>query len=155
MERRNFLQGIIAAAAAVASGVIPAFGGTGVQVAASTLTTGFKTEISEAVRMVYGLLRECRIEQVIRMGENTLQVTYVRDGKRRHEGPLFDWIDANGRPKSISVVTTPSDARPFDEELHFGEYVSFPITPTVEVVVDWFVADIENCPVLGYHEAAR
>lgn len=147
MDRRNFLQGIMAAAAAVASGVRPAVGGTGIQATVSAATAGFTSDISDAVRAVCGLLRECRIEQVIRKGDHLLQITYVRDGKRRHDGPLFDWIEANAHPRNIMVSTTAEGP-----EMHLGEYVSFPITPIVEVEVEWFVADIEHCPIFGYRE---
>lgn len=151
MQRRDFLQGIMAAAAAVAAGVRPALGATGVQATVSASTPKFTKEISDTVRMVCGLLRECRIVQVIRNGENTLSVTYERDGKRRHEGPLFDWIEKNAHPRSI-VISQSVDSI---DAAHLGDPFGFKsLAPAVQVEVEWFVSDIENCPILGYHEVS-
>lgn len=145
MDRRNFLRGIMAAAAAVAAGV------KSPTVAAVAPSPPAGSNVDEAIRVVYGLLRECRITQVHRNGENSLRITYVRDGKRRHKGPLFDWIEQHARPRSISISETVDciDVR------HLGDPQPFAsANATVEVDVDWVVSDIENCPVLGYSEVS-
>lgn len=147
MERRDFLQGILAAAAAVATGVRTTAGG--VVVVPAVPASASTQEASETIRIVYSLLRECRITQVVRRGENTLSITYERDGKRRHEGPLFDWIEAHAKPTSICVTSSVDSI----DVRHLGDPLGLEsMTPTVQVEVEWFVADIERCPIIGYHE---
>lgn len=150
MQRRDFLQSIMAAAAAVSAGlagVKPTLGSAEVQ----ATVPAFSKEVIDTARMVCGLLRECRITEVIRRGENLLQITYERDGKRRHDGPLFDWIEANAHPRSISVSSSVDNI----DVTNLGDPFGFKsLSPTVQVEVEWFVADIENCPIFGYHEVS-
>lgn len=154
MQRRDFLQSMMAAAAAVSAGfagVRPALGSAGIPAAVPATAPAFSKEVSDTVRMVCGLLRECRITEVIRRGENLLQITYERDGKRRHDGPLFDWIEAKAHPRSIVVSSSVDNI----DVTHLGDPFGFKsLTPIVQVEVEWFVSDIEKCPILGYHEVS-
>ena len=152
MQRRDFLQSIMAAAAAVSAGfagVRPALGSAGIQATAPATASASSKEASDTVRIVFGLLRECRITEVTRRGENLLRITYERDGKRRHDGPLFDWIEAKAHPRNIVVSSSVDNI----DVAHLGDPFGFKsLTPIVQVEVEWFVADIENCPIFGYHE---
>ena len=142
MQRRDFLRGIMAAAAALASGVGPASG---------SIATPSPRNPDDPVMAVYRLLRECRITEIIRRGEHDLKITYVRDGKRKSVGPLFDWIDANAKPKSISV----NQVCEHIDVTHLGDPRGFKsMAPVYEVEIEWCVGDMDMCPIFGYREVA-
>jgi hypothetical protein len=154
MQRRNFLQALVAAAsgltvagrAAVAASSPPlaAPKPAGVTPRVATTTAKIERHLDESQRMVIEMLKECRVisvsQSVIVSGAETWTVTY-RHAPNASRTSLDDEADEASRgrvPRSVNVSAIASSVG-IDDPDEFGHYSLIPSFDRgdYEIEVEW------------------